>query len=447
MLKSVPTGLRRVFKGPSTRRSLTALAVKFSSIPIALGVNIVLARVLSVDAYGVYAVALSVFMIAAMPVISALSNLSIREISTGLASPTPEIVIGVIAFCGTVILIFSALYASLLTGLQLFSVGHSFSATIDAIQETVWMYPMFLFLAIYGACLRGMHRVILGALPEQVLRQAVFLLLLVCAFFFADAVPNAAWALTIQTVAMFVTAIFTIGLLWSVTRREVGLLRPKYDISKWRASLFPFLVLGLVQIGNSQMGITLLGVFNLSSDAAFYRVSDQLSGLALLPLLAVSLAIGPSLSKLHVASKQQEIQDQLTSSSKLIWLLTFPAILLLFLIPEYTLSVLFGEQYREAAGILMILCLGAGFNAALGPTGLTLNMLGHERQTLKGMKIALVTNIILTLILVPLWGGLGAALAATGAKIVWNIVLFNSLYKLEGYSTLPILIKPRLNYL
>jgi O-antigen/teichoic acid export membrane protein len=436
--------LRHHFSRPLARSSLENLAIKALSIPVAIGVSAWLARILSIEEFGLYGVVLSLFMIGAMPVVSALSNLSIREIGVSLAAESRPAALGVMGYCLLSIGVAGTIFALVALLVHQIDMAPSHDATTHAFGLTVWLYPLFLLTAVGGAFLRGMHRVALGILPEQILRQTFFLLLLPLAPLAIGTRFDAAWAIQVQTSAMLGSALFALGFSWRVAMQQIGLVRPQMAWRRWNASLMPFLVLGFVQIGNSQMGMLALGLFNLNADAAYYRVADQLSGLAALPLLAVNFAVGPLLSRLRGGGDPAGIQASLASASKLVMLLTVPALLLLGLLPGPILALLFGGGYRAAAPLLVVLCIGAAFNAILGPVALALNMLGHERETLRGMRVALMVNVALALLLAPWLGGLGAAIAATVTKIVWNIVLFRCLHRLEGYSTLPFLIKPRI---
>jgi len=59
----------------------------------------------------------------------------------------------------------------------------------------------------------------------------------------------------------------------------------------------------------------------------------------------------------------------------------------------------------------------------MGSVGALLNMTGHERDTLRGVAIAAVANVVLGLALIPLFGLEGAALATAATLIIWNLLL------------------------
>ncbi|MDN5881412.1 MAG: polysaccharide biosynthesis C-terminal domain-containing protein, partial [Nitrosospira sp.] len=82
------------------------------------------------------------------------------------------------------------------------------------------------------------------------------------------------------------------------------------------------------------------------------------------------------------------------------------------------LYYLFGADFAPAARPMQILAASQLAVVAFGSVGLILNMAGQERRSLVGLAIAVVLNIALNAILIPLYGPEGAAIA-TGASLVF----------------------------
>src|SRR5690606_27071541 len=95
----------------------------------------------------------------------------------------------------------------------------------------------------------------------------------------------------------------------------------------------------------------------------------------------------------------------------------------------------FGATYRSAAAPLLIMCFGQLANTSCGSVGVVRNMTGHEKDTLKGIIIAIVVSIVLMLALVPSYGAVGAATAYTASLIIWNLTLVFLTRKRTGIST------------
>ena len=73
---------------------------------------------------------------------------------------------------------------------------------------------------------------------------------------------------------------------------------------------------------------------------------------------------------------------------------------------------------------MFILTFGPLARATVGPVERLLNMVGEQRACAKVYAVAFATNIALCVILIPLFGVAGAAVAISSAMIVESIMLF-----------------------
>ncbi len=73
---------------------------------------------------------------------------------------------------------------------------------------------------------------------------------------------------------------------------------------------------------------------------------------------------------------------------------------------------------------MFILALGLLARAAIGPIERLLNMLGQQRACALVYAGAFAVNFGLCLILIPLWGMAGAAIATASALIIESILLY-----------------------
>ena len=62
-------------------------------------------------------------------------------------------------------------------------------------------------------------------------------------------------------------------------------------------------------------------------------------------------------------------------------------------------------------------------NVFFGSVGNVLNMTGNERLSLIGVLLGLSTNVILSVVLIPQYHAVGAAIACSSGIMVWNIAL------------------------
>jgi O-antigen/teichoic acid export membrane protein len=90
----------------------------------------------------------------------------------------------------------------------------------------------------------------------------------------------------------------------------------------------------------------------------------------------------------------------------------------------------------------VILAFGQLINVLFGPVGILLNMTGHERDTMRGLTMAAVLNVLLSLTLIPMFGINGAAIASAITLVICNVLLWKSVRKRLDIQS-AILMKPR----
>src|SRR5204863_5424246 len=85
---------------------------------------------------------------------------------------------------------------------------------------------------------------------------------------------------------------------------------------------------------------------------------------------------------------------------------------------------LFGPQFVDGYYLMFILAIGPLTRATVGPVERLLNMVGEQRACARVYAAAFITNIGLCVILIPLFGVAGAAIAISSAMILESVLLF-----------------------
>jgi O-antigen/teichoic acid export membrane protein len=282
-----------------------------------------------------------------------------------------------------------------------------------------------------------LNRVIQGQLPEQALRPAFYILLVFTVAFFLPSInliPSMAMLLQVLAAALA----FVIGawLLWRATPSEVRKTKPVYNSRHWLSSTLPLVFISGMGLINSYASILVLGLFVTSSEVGIYRVADQMAFLAAVSLQAINIVVAPQFARLYANVDKTRMQQLATASARVVLALTLPVVITFLLFGKLLLQLVFGAEFVPAYEPLSILVLGQFFNAATGSVGVLLIMTGHEQDTARGVAVAAVGNIVLNLILVPLWGAKGAALASTVTLITWNVLLWLAVRKRLGINSM-----------
>lgn len=165
--------------------------------------------------------------------------------------------------------------------------------------------------------------------------------------------------------------------------------------------------------------ITILGMLRDDYTVGIYSVSVKVYSMVKTVLAAVVAVAIPRLSSLIGEGKRQEFSETAKDIYCTLITVVFPAIAGLVLLREKIVLLISDEMYLAATPSLAILaitlffCLGAGFwgQAILIPVK-------KESVVLKVTMISALTNIVLNLILIPMWGEIAAALTTLISEMI-----------------------------
>ena len=287
------------------------------------------------------------------------------------------------------------------------------------------LVPLIALGNVRGAILRGLRRTVVGQLPEAVLRPALLLaLVLLVPWLWADFALSAANVMALHAAAAL--GVFLIGsvLLLHVRPQPVASgPEPEYEVAYWRNAAFPLALLAGLQLINKQTDILLLGIIQTDGDVGVYRVVFQVATLVIFGLQALNQVLQPYYARMYAQGEMARLQRLVTYSARVILLIAIPPVIVMIAFGGTLLEWVFGAEYRGGATALAILAAGQLVNAGMGSVGMLLNMTGHERDTVKGIGIAALCNVVLNLVLIPPFGIEGAAAATALTLVIWNLIL------------------------
>lgn len=174
--------------------------------------------------------------------------------------------------------------------------------------------------------------------------------------------------------------------------------------------------------------VILLSKYVSYSEVAYYSVAVKVAMLASVVMMAISTVIAPKVSEMYALKKVDELKSMMRKSALFIFGISVPIFILLLVGGSFILKI-FGEEYTLALNSLYILVIGQLANAFSGPTGTYLNMTGRQKVLQFILIGAFVLNIALNLILIPLHGIEGAAIATASTTIIWNGIAVIYVYK------------------
>lgn len=402
-----------------------SIIVRVIGTGLAFLLSVVLARLLGAEGYGVYSFVLSILIFLSIPIQSGFPNLAVRETAKAHQAGEWGKIKGM--WLWTVRLIF--FYSLSLILLLIITEILSFQ-WLNEIRYSIFLIgfiliPLTAILITQGAIIRGLNRVVIGIIPDAIIRPGLSLLLVLSITYFLSPeliTPYNSMLIYISSMLLaFIVSLIMMFLLTPVEHRNMNVFH--IEAKKWKEAAYPLTIVGGLQLMYGYSDVIILGFFQEDKEVGIYRAIGQLGTLVIFGLSAINQMLHPHFSRLYAAKEIKKLQKVVTLSSLVIFgFAAIPA--LIFLVwGEFILDVIFGEEFKIGYLPLSILTIGQLANASFGSVGALLNMTGHEKDAMKGMFYSLFINIVLAFALIPPYGMEGAALATAISLVVWNIIL------------------------
>lgn len=213
----------------------------------------------------------------------------------------------------------------------------------------------------------------------------------------------AAWALAhaVWGVAVVGVAVRTSG----IARPHPRLLRETLRLGTrtWVGSLSRFLNFRLDQV--------LMGVLATQAALGLYATAVNLSEIALYLPGAVATAVLAAVAREHPSRRRERV----LRAFRALLLLTAAVVFVGAIVGAPLLPLLFGDRYRDAILPYLVLLPGAlGYVAGAVFSSALVSSMRPFRSSV-GPLVSLVIGVALDVVLIPRFGAVGAAFAATGA--------------------------------
>lgn len=232
----------------------------------------------------------------------------------------------------------------------------------------------------------------------------------------------------IEIVAAYVIAIVVAALLFVLYAIKKLSLKWNQNIRHARKEIFLFsLPLWTTNILNTiifYLDTLILGYFTTAETVGLYNAARPITQFLNIFVISLSFIYVPIASQLFAKNNIEEIRKNYIVLTKWIFLATIPFFLNTFLFPETIINILFGPEYSlpVVALTLRILAFGVLINVIFGPNAPTLVVFGKPRLVLIDNFVGGVVYILANLYLIPDYGMIGAAIAATLSLGVINVL-------------------------
>lgn len=401
-----------------TGDTLATVLVTAVAQAMALGLQLLLARGLGAEQFGLYSIAIGWLGLGLILAKAGLDTALVRLVAGFRATGDPGRAAAALRFARRSALGWSVPVAAVV--MTLAPAALPAAAGGGALPLLVaLLLPLAAWSELQAAALRGLRRLTLAVAGDGIVRPLVTAGLVTTAWL---AVPGSATAPV--ALAAYLGGTAAAALLTGAALRGVlgpaGAPAPAAARAGWRRLGLSLMVANGALVAMYSLDAVLLGWLAGPREAGLFGVASRVAVAVLFVMNATQLAGGPRLAAAVALGDAAGLGAVVRTMNRLALLAAVPVALLVAL-PAGWLLGLFGAEFTAAADVLRILVVAQLLNVLTGPTGTVLSMGGRERDLAMLVTAGLGLHVVLAAWLIPAHGLAGAAGAGLIAHTAWNV--------------------------
>ncbi len=411
--------MKSEISGAASNASIIGLGT-IASYVFRFGTNFLVQRGLGAAFYGMYALGMAVVVLISSVFNLGLDDTMVRYVAIYRSKKQGKLLRSLTIFC-------SALAgASGILGALLLIAFAPFLATLEhkpamapLLQLMAPLIPLMCMQVIWLAGLQGFKEFKKRVLVQRILVPGiVFVLQSIVLLFFRDVI-----SVTIITiVGTLLTTVICLYYFFRVVSRNVEPELGDYELREWLGFAAPNFLTAIVDTVLDAIDTLLLAFFAVPiASIGQYSAALKINSFTAMPLTSLNVTFTPTIAELYHKGEMQKLEAMFKVVTK--WSITFS-------LPLFLISTLFSPSLLGLSGssfvagwpLLIALAVGSMVSAATGSVGFMLMMTGHQKFSLLNSIIAVTLNVVLGIILTPLYGAMGTAVSTGMTIIIVNLM-------------------------
>jgi O-antigen/teichoic acid export membrane protein len=412
------------------RGAAMVMGIRIGGAAIALLSQVLLARWMGVFEYGIFAYVWVWVIILGILAPLGFGTSTLRFIPDYRTNEKWKRLTGILNASWQMVMVFGIAASAL--GLAILGIFHNVVAAyyVWPLAIALLCVPAFALTDTLEGTARAFGWVNLAYLPAYILRPiGIILVGGVIYLSFGELTGLAA-----VSGALLASLLTLAGQKWVLSKRigkTIPDAKPVRHTRYWIVASLPLLLTEGLYLVLLNSDIVLLGMFVNPDDVGVYFAATRIVNLVTFIYFAVAALAVPKFSELHAKGSREELQIFVNNIIQWIFWPTLAAAIVILLFGKFALGI-FGPEFEAGYGLLAILMIGFLARASTGPIEYLLNMTDNQNATATAYAAAAALNIVLNLILVPIYGLHGAAIATAISLVGASIWLFVSVRRRLG---------------
>lgn len=388
-----------------------AMAIRIFGAGLGLLSQIMLARWMGINEFGIYAFAWTCILAAGI-----ISQLGLGTSATRLVvqygnDNRPDRLRSFVGFVATAVVVSGSFIAIVAIGTIAGTNGLVLDSSLAALYLAFAIVPLMALHEVARGVTRGLGHVNAAYAPGFLARPGLFLLALTGLYFTGYTITAPVAILTLAASLLVVTIDqwrkITRWLPPAVTRR-----RTPWHTQRWLAICLPVVLVDGQYMMLSYLDVLALNAWVGPDKIAQYFTAARLVGLLTFVHFAVSAASAHQIARINADGANHKLPTVMKKYIAWTFWPTVAGVAVLLPTGSWLLG-LFGPEFSDGYEIMPVLVIGILAQAATGPVKYLLAMTGQQNLMAIILGITTALNLGLIFWLVPAMGLQGAAIATT----------------------------------
>jgi O-antigen/teichoic acid export membrane protein len=390
-----------------TRNGLKSFILNGLSFLLLVVTQVALTRVLTVEEYGVYSLALSIISVLVLLSVCGADTFLLTRVAQARAAQASGEVRALYRW--------SCRYGAYAGGVSSFVfvivAGGALFTQVEPLKYVGVVAGGGLFLAAWTmlsvrqAYFRGAEEILPARIPDVVIRPLLFIVLIF--FAYLSGAVSAGIALLLHALGAWCA--YGLALIRYPVKEKLG-GEPYLNLTAaWRKVALGYLTISLLTVWLVEVDKLLLGALTESVHLGKYALASRMAQFVNFGADTLLLVAVPALQRVLAGGGKQEVRI-LYRKTQIVMGGTAWACTLLFSLFGESLLAFFGEEYRSILPELVTLSIGAAIALSFGPAGYMLLISGRTAALVRVLFIQAILAVPLLALLYSYSGTLGVAL-------------------------------------
>lgn len=400
-------------RGPIAQSAMATLALRIVNIVLGVVSTIILARSLGADGFGAFSLGFACATLLSGLYQAGTNTHIIKTTASAVERSDWATLNGIRQFS-----VFSSVIVSAVTYFIVavcFAFGNTafenpaFQAVLIGLAAT----PFLVVDATASALLQGLSKIARAYIPQFIIMQLGFLLLLI--FAANNGAISSTMALILFAMSYCLSAI--ISCYWVIVcwPRQSRATSPAFPAKDWIQKASQILISGMPNIIFGRVEVMLLFFFAGPAAAGVYALAFRFAQFTTLPSFAVGSMLTPTVSKLAAKNNWSVALDRINTATVYSTLLAFAGAVFLTGLCWFVFPYV-DPAYRSSAPLVGIISLGYIVQSAAGRPLLLLIVQNKEQSAAVAGAVSIIFGIMIATIATHIAGATGAAIATASAQ-------------------------------